>query len=96
MTFIHKRTFIHKKHSFKEDASLAYLALFCFAGLMDSLEKTKKSMAATNEAFKDDIVAQALIEEYVLKLFSYADAEDRAERFNKNVIKVAFESHLQH
>ena len=56
---------------------------------MDSLEKTKKSMAATNEAFKDDIVAQALIEEYVLKLFSYADAEDRAERFNKNVIKVA-------
>ena len=63
---------------------------------MDSLEKTKKSMAATNEAFKDDIVAQALIEEYVLKLFSYADAEDRAERFNKNVIKVAFESHLQH
>ena len=31
---------------------------------------------------------QALIEEYVLKLFAYADAEDRAERFNKNVIKV--------
>ena len=28
MTFIHKKTFNHKKHSFKEDASLAYLALF--------------------------------------------------------------------
>ena len=55
---------------------------------MDSLETVKKANAATNEAFKDDIVAQALIEEYVLKLFSYADAEDRAERFNKNVIKV--------
>ena len=56
---------------------------------MDSLETVKKANAATNEAFKDDIVAQALIEEYVLKLFSYADAEDRAERFNKNVIKVS-------
>jgi len=59
-------------------------------GLMDSLETVKKANAATNEAFKDDIVAQALIEEYVLKLFSYADAEDRAERFNKNVIKAFY------
>jgi len=59
-------------------------------GLMDSLETTKKANAATNEAFKDDIVAQALIEEYVLKLFAYADAEDRAERFNKNVIKAFY------
>ena len=59
------------------------------SGLMDSLEQTKKANAATNEAFKDDIVAQAMIEEYVLKLFAYADAEDRAERFNKNVIKVS-------
>ena len=30
MTFIHKTTFIHKKHSFKEDASLAFLALFMY------------------------------------------------------------------
>jgi len=59
-------------------------------GLMDSLEQTKKANAATNEAFKDDIVAQAMIEEYVLKLFAYADAEDRAERFNKNVIKAFY------
>ncbi len=29
------------------------------SGLMDSLETTKKANAATNEAFKDDIVAQA-------------------------------------
>ena len=28
MTFIRKKTFIHKRRSFKEDASLAYLALF--------------------------------------------------------------------
>ena len=38
-SFIHKKTFIHEKHSFKEDASLAYLALFkqflvaCYATL---------------------------------------------------------------
>ena len=55
---------------------------------MDTLEKTKKANAETNDAFKDDIVAQAVIEEYALKLFDYADAEDRAEKFGKNVIKV--------
>ena len=54
------------------------------------MEKTKKASAETNDAFKDDIVAQAVIEEYVLKLFDYADAEDRAEKFGKNVIKVIF------
>jgi len=59
-------------------------------GLMDALEKTKKEHAETNDAFKDDIVAQAVIEEYVLKLFDYADAEDRAERFGKNVIKAFY------
>lgn len=59
-------------------------------GLMDTLEKTKKASAETNDAFKDDIVAQAVIEEYVLKLFDYADAEDRAEKFGKNVIKAFY------
>jgi len=59
-------------------------------GLMDSLDAMKKVNASVNEAFKDDIVAQAVIEEYTLKLFSYADIEDRAERFNKNVIKAFY------
>lgn len=59
-------------------------------GLMDALESTKKANVTQTEAFKDDIVAQAIIEEYCLKLFSYADAEDRNERFNKNVVKAFY------
>lgn len=59
--------------------------------LMDWLEKEKKTNQS-NEAISNDVVAQAYIENYALKLFIWADGEDRAERFNKNVVKSFFTS----
>ncbi|XP_013787866.1 vacuolar protein sorting-associated protein VTA1 homolog [Limulus polyphemus] len=57
--------------------------------LMDWLEKEKKAKR-DNEAISNDVVAQAHIEDHALKLFMWADGEDRAERFNKNVVKSFF------
>lgn len=57
--------------------------------LMDWLEKKKKEFAA-NEAITNEVVAQAHIENYALKLFLWADTEDRASRFNKNVVKAFY------
>ncbi|GAB6030559.1 Vacuolar protein sorting-associated protein vta1 [Chamberlinius hualienensis] len=57
--------------------------------IMDDLEKTKIANK-TNEAFTNDVVAQAHIENAALKLFLWADTEDRASRFNKNVVKVFY------
>ncbi|KAK2154682.1 hypothetical protein LSH36_260g01083 [Paralvinella palmiformis] len=54
--------------------------------LMDLAEKTKKEMS-DNEAIKSEVVGQAHVEDYALKLFLYADNEDRAARFGKNVVK---------
>ena len=53
---------------------------------MDQLETTKKSLKS-NEAVSNDIVAQAHLENYAIKLFSWADAEDRAAHFDKNVVR---------
>ena len=36
-----------------------------------------------NEAIKSEVVGQAHVEDYALKLFLYADNEDRAARFGK-------------
>lgn len=36
-----------------------------------------------NEAITNEIVAQAHLENYALKLFTYADQQDRAAVFNK-------------
>lgn len=49
---------------------------------MDWLEAKKKELAA-NDAINNDMCAQSAIEEYVLKIFKYADEQDRAENFNK-------------
>merc|ERR1711988_1274315 len=54
--------------------------------LMDWLEKEKKVMS-DNEAVTSEIVASAHIENYAMKLFEWADKEDRAARFGKNVVK---------
>lgn len=49
---------------------------------MDWLEKTK-SAEKENEAIVHDIPAQAHLENYALKLFLWADSQDRAAVFNK-------------
>lgn len=56
------------------------------AALMNILEETKKQLQDV-EAIQNEIVGQAHLENYALKLFLYADNEDRAARFGKNVIK---------
>ncbi|KAK3583956.1 hypothetical protein CHS0354_033750 [Potamilus streckersoni] len=53
--------------------------------LMDYLEQSKKSHSI--EAIHNEVVGQAHVENYALKVFLYADNEDRAGRFNKNVVK---------
>ncbi|KAK6641469.1 hypothetical protein RUM44_013181 [Polyplax serrata] len=58
-------------------------------GLMDWLEKTK-TQQKDNEAVLHDIPAQAHLENYALKLFLWADSQDRAANFNKNVVKAFY------
>ncbi|XP_063403933.1 vacuolar protein sorting-associated protein VTA1 homolog [Mytilus trossulus] len=54
--------------------------------LMDYLEKFKTEHSE-NEAITSEVVGQAHMENYALKVFLFADNEDRAGRFNKNVVK---------
>ncbi|KAL0266483.1 UNVERIFIED_CONTAM: hypothetical protein PYX00_009004 [Menopon gallinae] len=61
--------------------------LFLF--LMDWLEKTKVAQK-DNEAIAHEIPAQAHLENYALKLFLWADSQDRASVFNKNVVKAFY------
>ncbi|ROT79349.1 vacuolar protein sorting-associated protein VTA1 homolog [Penaeus vannamei] len=61
--------------------------------LMDYLETFKKTHA-DNEAVTSDVAGQALVENVVHRLFSWADNEDRNERFNKNVVKVFYSAGL--
>jgi len=56
------------------------------AGLMNGLEESKNKHKDL-EAIQNEIVGQAHLENYALKLFLYADNEDRAGRFGKNVVK---------
>lgn len=53
---------------------------------MDWLEATKKSQH-DNEAITNDVAAQAHLENWALKLFLYADKNDRAANFSKNVVQ---------
>lgn len=57
--------------------------------IMDWLEKEKKRLSE-NEAITNDIAAQAHIENYALKLFLWADTQDRSSVFNKNVVKAFY------
>ncbi|KAG8180468.1 hypothetical protein JTE90_002000 [Oedothorax gibbosus] len=60
-----------------------------FLSLMDWLESIKKTRH-DDEAITNEVVAQAHIENYALKLFLWADGEDRAGNFNKNVVKAFY------
>lgn len=53
---------------------------------MDWLEKTKKELN-DNEAITNDVAAQAHLENWALKLFLYADKNDRAANFSNNVVQ---------
>uniref|UniRef100_A0A3B5MPE0 Vesicle (multivesicular body) trafficking 1 n=1 Tax=Xiphophorus couchianus TaxID=32473 RepID=A0A3B5MPE0_9TELE len=61
--------------------------------LMDQLETMKKELIE-NDSITQEVVGNAHIENYALKLFLYADNEDRAERFHKNMIKSFYTSSL--
>ncbi|XP_034018211.1 vacuolar protein sorting-associated protein VTA1 homolog isoform X2 [Thalassophryne amazonica] len=61
--------------------------------LMDQLETMKKELK-DNESISQEIVGNAHIENYALKMFLYADNEDRAGRFHKNMIKSFFKASL--
>ncbi|GAB0095053.1 VTA1 [Sergentomyia squamirostris] len=62
-----------------------------FIELMDWLEKTKKEHA-DNESITNEVAAQAYLENYALKLFLYADKQDREGNFGKNVVKAFYTS----
>lgn len=68
-------------------------ALSVLLPLMDWLESYKKEQAG-NEAISNEVVASAHIENHAMKLFLYADKEDRESRFNKNVVKGGFIFHF--
>lgn len=49
---------------------------------MDWLEETKKEQK-DNEAISNEVAAQAHLENYALKLFLYADKQDREQNYGK-------------
>ncbi|PNF30949.1 putative vacuolar protein sorting-associated protein VTA1 [Cryptotermes secundus] len=59
--------------------------------LMNWLETQKRALL-DNEAITHELAAQAHIENYALKLFVYADSQDRAGNFGKNVVKAFYTS----
>ncbi|KNC28205.1 hypothetical protein FF38_07529 [Lucilia cuprina] len=58
-------------------------------GVMDWLEAVKKENS-DNEAISNEVAAQAHMENYALKLFLYADKQDREGNFGKNVVKAFY------
>ncbi|KAM4633188.1 vacuolar protein sorting-associated protein VTA1 homolog [Polymixia lowei] len=61
--------------------------------LMDQLESMKKDLGE-NESVTQEVVGNAHVENYALKMFLYADNEDRAGRFHKNMIKSFYTASL--
>uniref|UniRef100_A0A674E6G3 Vesicle (multivesicular body) trafficking 1 n=1 Tax=Salmo trutta TaxID=8032 RepID=A0A674E6G3_SALTR len=61
--------------------------------LMDQLETMKKELT-DNDSISQEVVGNAHIENYALKMFLYADNEDRSGRFHKNMIKSFYTSSL--
>ncbi|XP_035473193.1 vacuolar protein sorting-associated protein VTA1 homolog isoform X2 [Scophthalmus maximus] len=61
--------------------------------LMDQLELMKKDLG-DNDSISQEVVGNAHIENYALKMFLYADNEDRAGRFHKNMIKSFYTASL--
>ncbi|TNM94550.1 hypothetical protein fugu_017309 [Takifugu bimaculatus] len=61
--------------------------------LMDQLESMKKEMS-DNESITQEVVGNAHIENYAIKMFLYADNEDRSGHFHKNMIKSFYTASL--
>ncbi|CAG9560312.1 unnamed protein product [Danaus chrysippus] len=57
--------------------------------VMDWLEQAK-TMYKDNEAISNEVVAQAHLENYALKLFLFADKQDREQNYGKNVVKAFY------
>lgn len=53
-----------------------------FTALMDWLEESKK-VNKDNDAVTNEVAAQAHLENYALKLFLYADKQDREQNYGK-------------
>uniref|UniRef100_UPI00358FC33F vacuolar protein sorting-associated protein VTA1 homolog n=1 Tax=Myxine glutinosa TaxID=7769 RepID=UPI00358FC33F len=62
-------------------------------GLMDSLEKAKKDLADREEV-RDEVVGQCHVENYALRVFIYADNEDRAGRATRAVVRAFYTASL--
>jgi len=60
---------------------LVLILFSCFVKKCLLIIQVKK--ASEEEAITSDVVGQAHVENYALKVFLYADNEDRAARFNK-------------
>lgn len=50
--------------------------------IMDWLERTKTEKKDV-EGISNEMCAQAIIEEYAIKLFNYAESQDKEARFDK-------------
>ncbi|XP_068630450.1 vacuolar protein sorting-associated protein VTA1 homolog [Battus philenor] len=57
--------------------------------LMDWLEE-EKTTHKDNDAIVNEVAAQAHLENYALKLFLYADKQDREQNYGKNVVKAFY------
>ncbi|XP_028168951.1 vacuolar protein sorting-associated protein VTA1 homolog [Ostrinia furnacalis] len=57
--------------------------------IMDWLEEAKTTHK-DNEAVSNEVAAQAHLENYALKLFLYADKQDREQNYGKNVVKAFY------
>lgn len=64
-------------------------ALQYLTSLLSTLEDMKKKLAG-QEALTQDMVAQAHIENFAMKLFEYADKNDRQSNFTKGVVKAFY------
>ncbi|KAF5282756.1 hypothetical protein FQR65_LT02753 [Abscondita terminalis] len=57
--------------------------------VMEWLEQAKKENPNL-EGIMNPTVGHALVEEYALQLFNYADGQDKIEKFGKNVVKAFY------
>ncbi|KOB78527.1 Uncharacterized protein OBRU01_02198 [Operophtera brumata] len=57
--------------------------------LMEWLEEAKK-VNKDNDAVCNEVAAQAHLENYALKLFLYADKQDREQNYGKNIVKAFY------
>ncbi|VDL75655.1 unnamed protein product [Nippostrongylus brasiliensis] len=60
-------------------------ALLFLTSLLGTLETIKKQLAGT-EAITNEVVAQAHLEDFALKLFKFADAKEKTGQVDKSVV----------